>query len=129
MRLSMAATFRGGTDASPHHRWVSWPSQREHRIEEIKVSLEMPPIEPLSPGYGLTPKPQVASALMTNAKLVAHSAPMDQRETRRLANLLIYPHERGISLRSYNLAMGRGRNDGGSTHGEAVEWSTSEPSS
>ena len=27
------------------------------------------------------------------------------------------------------MAMGRGRNDGGSTHGEAVEWSTSKPSS
>ena len=93
------------------------------------MSLETPPIKPLHLGYGLTPKPQVASALMTNAKLVAHSAPTDQRETMRLANLLSYPHERGISLRSYNLVVERGRSDVGFAHGEAVEWSMSEPSS
>jgi len=82
MRPSTAAMFHCGTSASPCRRWVSWPNQREHRIEEVKVSLETPPIEPLPPGYGLTPKPQVASALMTGGGKMPNWRPTVHRWTR-----------------------------------------------
>jgi hypothetical protein len=63
---SMVATLHGGTSASPRPQRIPWPKQCEHRIEEVKVSLKMTPIELLLPRCRLTPNLQVAVALMAS---------------------------------------------------------------
>ena len=70
--------FCGGIGVSPHRRRVSWPNQREHRIEEVKVGLETPPIEPLPRGLALTPNSTRSVEHLAgdeqNAKLVDYKA-------------------------------------------------------
>ena len=60
--------FHGGISVSPRHRRVSWPNQREHRIEEVKVSLETSPIEPLPQGLALTPNSTGSAEHLANGE-------------------------------------------------------------
>jgi hypothetical protein len=109
VRPSTVATLRGGTGASPRPQRVPWPKQCEHRIEEVKVSLKMTPIEPLLPRCRLTPNSQVAAALMAGGGKMPNWRPTAhrRRRTRCLAKPLSYPQERGNLLRSSSLATGR----------------------